>query len=250
MRQSSLGMYCRRDDAFGLENMLFDNKKLLPYMSQRYAALIFPSWLCFFESAIKRSFLSTCLAFIPHSYSTRSHVSCPVLKRSPILILNMGGNAFPIPAQRLSTSHLNALFAYAQARLATIFSGGEIKMPRYAINKGSHGDLDILCPCDWAGVGMKGQESGLVDYASEIPPGGDTESAVEKLTTGIGLPTDPAKLNAFCDRVARALGAVKWIRGGYEISTAVPCHLVPGAETDLPPSNDVSLRPLRDIRHD
>lgn len=158
----------------------------------------------------------------------------------------MGGNAFPTPAQRLTTPHIKALFAYSQAKLAPLFPKG-VDMLRHTLDKTDHGDIDLLCSCEWAGVGMKGLESGGIDYGAEDTMAAQLDHSL-KLDTPSGADDDEAeakKITEFRKAVAGALGATKWLRSGYEISTAVPCHLVPGAELG-PPDKEVSpLDPFR-----
>ena len=189
----------------------------------------------------------------------------------------MGGNAFPLPAQRLSTPGAHALYAYARPRLAILVSG-HIELVRYTLDKTDHGDIDVLCPCDWAGVGLKGLEKGVVMETSasntaeldrdvaevvsalviESPKGEpgaeiierhvDTGTVETECVPGHAEPgkdgVDGAKrVTTFCDSVARALQATQWIRNGYVISLAVPCHLVPGAEQVLG-NRDVSVSEL------
>ena len=159
----------------------------------------------------------------------------------------MGGHAFRIPAQRLSTDQFTALVTHAKTRLATLFPGG-MEALRYTVDKADHGDVDMLCACEWAGVGMKGLESGVGDeevdlaraFGSKLivgPGGGEQEPQTEPETE---LEAEVRRVRGFCQEVAKAIGAVKWVRSGYEISNAIPCHLVPGAERESTPSNDVS----------
>ena len=156
----------------------------------------------------------------------------------------MGGKAFPIlPAQRLSTDQFTALVTYAKTHLAALFPLGMEEL-RYTLDKADHGDVDMLCACEWAGIGMKGLETGGVDDEADLarmfgskllvgPGEGGSEPVIE-------LELERRRRRGFCEEVAKALGAVKWVRSGYEISNAIPCHLVPGAEHDSKPSKDVS----------
>jgi len=78
----------------------------------------------------------------------------------------MGGNAFPTPAHRLTSPQITALFAYAKSHLLAHLFPGDIEILKYTEEKVSHEDIDVLVPCEWA-VGMKGQETGLVEYNAD-----------------------------------------------------------------------------------
>ena len=132
----------------------------------------------------------------------------------------MGGNAFLTPAHRLTTVQLEELTSHVANLLRPIFP---LTAPLRAFTtKETHGDLDLVCA--WEGMGvlhdMRGAESGGADY--------------EYVQTG------KVAMRDFCESIAAAVGAVRWKRGGGEISCAVPVtsvfpdlHLEPHGEMQV-----------------
>jgi len=123
----------------------------------------------------------------------------------------MGGNAFPTPAARLSTSRLEALQAYATPRLARFFKG--ITRPKNVKSKTSHGDLDLVCGLD-GGEGWKGMERGTVGVEGYQVIGKGGEGWMVELSKEVSV----------------ALGGTMWMRSGAEISVAVPVEMLGDAK--------------------
>ena len=148
----------------------------------------------------------------------------------------MGGNAFPTPAQRLTTPELNALVHHVRTRLLPIYPGG-VEVLRHTLDKESHGDVDVRCAAEGWGVGMKGLERGVVGGSGEGKEAGGKTKVEEKGTDEGGKGVEKTEQENKAEMVTKAsgalavaLGGTEWVRNGFEISTAVPCALIPGCE--------------------
>ena len=143
----------------------------------------------------------------------------------------MGGNAFPKPAQRMSSHTHSLLLTHAHSALVPAFFT-RAEALRDVREKADHGDLDLIAGWyDDRAWNLKGEESGEVDgglslggamaFKAEEQPG----KGEEKDVNGQG---DAGELLRWAYKMARALQAKEWVRRGSEISFAIPCNVVEG----------------------
>lgn len=127
----------------------------------------------------------------------------------------MGGDAFGIPATRLSPAAFAALCTYITASL----SGVVIAIPP-SLQKGSHGDVDVLVSTSL--TGLKGRAMGVavamkLEEMEELEESGDVD--------------------ALCGALCAKVGGRRWSRNGRIVSLAVPLSFASYSPSSLPSSS-------------
>lgn len=143
----------------------------------------------------------------------------------------MGGNAFPVPAKRLTTPQLDLLKARAQTAVKPFFT--RVEPLRDVRTKADHGDLDLICgwdhPLAW---GWKGEDRGVMGSEGGNGVGGKIK-AIDEATARAAQAvegeskemTEKREMRVWCFDIAKAAGAKEWTRRGPEISLAIPCSI-------------------------
>ncbi|WWC68166.1 uncharacterized protein I206_102089 [Kwoniella pini CBS 10737] len=158
----------------------------------------------------------------------------------------MGGNAFGVPAQRLSHAQYSILKTHVHEALSPLFD--QILTPRNLSSKNDHGDLDVLA-----------QYSQALPYGDEeyipapdplllevinnlaLKPALAPRTVLKELrgsnsggefkVWGTGKmdnvkDEDVDRVRNLCGQIRESIGATAWRRRGSEVSFKVPCYMI------------------------
>jgi hypothetical protein len=131
-------------------------------------------------------------------------------------LATMGGNAFPVQAERMSSETHEKLYAHSHSTLVPAFFP-RAEALRDVRDKKDHGDLDLIAGwADERAWKLKGEERG------EVAGGMKLGGAMALRQEGQGQ----GELVDWAFRMAKALKAAEWVRRGSEISFAIPCSVL------------------------
>ncbi|CAK9785671.1 hypothetical protein CC85DRAFT_313682 [Cutaneotrichosporon oleaginosum] len=136
----------------------------------------------------------------------------------------MGGNAFAVPAARLTIPEYEALRLHLLFRLDAF---APVDTAPYLSNKASHGDIDVLLGWDKAGwENGKGRGEGKVNL-SRVTRAEMLASALRAAgVADVTLLSPGNQLATWCDIVTAHIGGTHWLRLGGQMSVAIPMRVV------------------------